>query len=116
MVIDRRRRECQPAQHRPLRPQQQAQQNDRLKGDVGGQKVGHRNANPYAQRQRHQKKRQQRQCLTGTALLGKEEPPEGGDPRQYAGHRGHYAQLDQQGNQNEIVGHRGVSRCSAFTW
>jgi hypothetical protein len=71
--------------------------------------------NPYAQRQRNQEERQQRQGLPGTALLGKEEPPEGADPRQHAGYRGHHAQLDQQRNQNEIVAHRGVSRCSAFT-
>ena len=116
MVVDGRPREHRPAQHGPLRTNQQSKENNRFKGDVGGQEVGHRNANPHAQRERHQEKRQQRQSLCGTALLGKEEPPEGGNPRQHTGHRSHHAQLHQQGNQNQIVGHRGASRCSAFTW
>ncbi len=105
VVVDRRPRQHHPAQHGPSRPQQQAQQNHRLEGDVGGQKVGHRDPHPHAQRERHQEERQQGQGLPPTAVLGKEKPPEGGYPRQHAGHRGHHAQLDQQRDQNEIVRH-----------
>ena len=84
------------AEHGPAGPDQQAKKNDGLKRDIGGEKVGHPEPEPNAERERHQEKRQQRQRLRGTALLGKEQPPEGGDARQNAGHRGHHAQLDQQ--------------------
>ena len=41
VVVDRGHGQHHAAQHGPARPQQQAQQDDRGKGDVGSQKVGH---------------------------------------------------------------------------
>ena len=74
------------AQHGPAGTDEQTKKNDGFKGDVGSEKVGNPEPKPDADRERHQKKRQQSQRLRGAALFRKEQPPEGGNPRQHAGH------------------------------
>ena len=96
VMQDGRDRQNGAAEHGPAGADQQAEKNDGLKRDVGGEKVRHPEPQPNAERERHQEKRQQGERLRGAALFGKEQPPEGGDARQDAGHRGHHAQLDQQ--------------------
>ena len=105
VVKDRGHRQHDAAQHGPSGPHKQAQQNDGFKGDVGGQKVGHLGPHPDAQGQRHQKEGQQGRGLAVAAMLGKEQPLEGAGPGQRAGHGRGHAQLDQQRNQNERIGH-----------
>ncbi len=98
-------RQDRAAEHGPARPDEQAEKNDGFKGDVGGEKVGNPEPKPDPESERHQEKSQQRQRLPATALLGKKQAPESGDARQYAGHRGHHAQLDQQRDPNQVIGH-----------
>ena len=105
VVQDGRNGQHAARKHGPAGPDEQAEKNDGFKGDVGGKKVGHHEPDPYAERKRHQKKRQQRERLGGAALLRKEKPAEACGPRQNAGHRGNHAQLDQQRDKKEFIRH-----------
>ena len=93
-------------------PDEQTEENDGLEGNVGGEKVGDRGSDPDAQRERNEEEGQQRQGLPRAALLGEEQAAKGAGARQHAGHGGDYAQLYQQRDENEPVGHFiTVSRC-----
>ena len=53
------------AEHGPAGTDEQAEQNDGFKRDVGGEKVGNPKPKPNPESKRHQEKRQQRERLPG---------------------------------------------------
>ena len=89
----------------PAWSDEQAEKDDGFKRYVGREEIGNGGTNPYAQGQRDKKERQEGEGLLRTALLGKEEPTEGGGAREHTGDGRHNTQLHQQGDQNEPVGH-----------
>jgi len=93
------------AQHGPSGTDEETKENDGFERDVGGQEVGDLGAHPDAERERHQKEGQQSGGLAVRAILGKEQTLEGAGPGQRAGHRRGHAQLDQQRDDNERIGH-----------
>jgi len=84
MMQHRRQRQQTRARRRRGRPQQDAQQNAGLKGNIRGIKIGHVKTNPHAQAQRHADERQQAQRLRRRAPLGKQQIHKGARTRQRA--------------------------------
>ena len=105
MVKDGGDGEDDAAEHGPSGTDEEAKENDGFKGDVGGEEVGDLGADPDAEGERHEEKGQQGRGLAVAAILGKEQPLEGAGPGQRAGHRGGHAQLDQQRDEDERIGH-----------
>ncbi len=85
--------------------EEQAKQNDGFKGDVGGEEVRHKRAEPDAEGEGNKKEGEKAEGLGGTALFREEEAAKGSDARQHAGYGGNHSQLYQQGDEDEPVGH-----------
>jgi hypothetical protein len=85
--------------------EEQTEEDDGLKGDIGGEEVGDGGSDPYAERERHEKEGEQRGSLTAAAALGKEKPLEGSRASECRGHGRGDAQLDQQRDEQEGVRH-----------
>ncbi len=96
----------------PAGPEKESEENDRLEGDVGGEEVGDSGANPYAERERHEKEGEQSDSLRRAAVFGEEQAAKATGAGQHAGHGGDDAQLYQQRDENEPVGH--LHHCIAF--
>ena len=105
MVKDSWNRQDGSAKHGPAWAEEQPEQNCGFEGDVCRLEVWNESSEPDAEGKGNEKKREQADGLGGTALFREEEPSECGDPRQHAGHGSHDTQLNQQGDQDEPVGH-----------
>ena len=100
------------AEHGPARTDEQAEENDCLERNVGGEKIGDRSADPDAESEGNEEKGQQRESLAGASIFGEEQATEGAAARQHAGHGRHHAQFYQERDQDEPVSHPStVSRC-----
>lgn len=84
---------------------QEAEEDDSLKGDVGGEKVGDLGADPDAEGERDKEEGHQGDGLAGAAMVGEEQVLEGTRPGESAGHRRGYAKLDEQRDDDEGIGH-----------
>jgi hypothetical protein len=105
MVMDGRQGQDGAAKHGPAGPEQQTQEDDRFKRNVGGEEVGDGGADPDAKSQRNENERKESEGLAGRSALGKEQPPEGSDPREHAGYRSDHAHFHQERDPNEVEGH-----------
>lgn len=93
------------AQHGPARADQQAEEDDGFQREVGREEVWNKGAEPDTEGKRNKEEREQAEGLAGASLFSEEEAAKGGDARQHTGHRSHDTQLDEQGDEDEPVGH-----------
>ena len=89
----------------PAGTDEEAEKDDGFERDVGGKEIGDGGANPDAEGEGDEEESEESEGLFGSALFREEETAEGGGAREYAGHGRHDTQLDEQGDEDEPVGH-----------
>ena len=101
------------SEHGPARPDEQAEQNDRLKGDIGGKEIGDRGADPDSEGEGNEGENASKpNSLLWAAMLSEKQATEGAAAGGNAGNGSHHAQLYQKRDQDEPVSHPlTVSRC-----
>ncbi len=85
------------------RAHEDAQQNRRFKGNIGGVEIRNGRAHPDPERKRDADEGQQSQRFAGIAVFRKEQALKGAGASQRAGYCRSYAQLDQQSNEYQLL-------------